>query len=134
MQIGPFSSVAQSCPTLRDPMDCSTPGPPSITNSRSLFKLMSIELVMSSNHLILCRPLLLPPSIFPSIRVFSNTQQLIWQMLKWCLIQTHHRLGEMIIQTRLWVPGCLYILAGDHRQVTRALCASVSSSGRWGQY
>ena len=44
----------------------------SITNSWSLLKLMSIESVMSSNHLILCRPLLLPPSIFPSIRVFSN--------------------------------------------------------------
>ena len=44
----------------------------SITNSRSLLKLMSIELVMPSNHLILCRPLLLPPSIFPSIRVSSN--------------------------------------------------------------
>ena len=44
----------------------------SITNSRGLFKLMSIESVMSSNHLILCHPLLLPPSIFPSIRVFSN--------------------------------------------------------------
>ena len=44
----------------------------SITNSQSLLKLMLIELVMPSNHLILCRPLLLPPSIFPSIRVFSN--------------------------------------------------------------
>ena len=44
----------------------------SITNSRSLYKLMSIELVMSSNHLILCHPLLLLPSIFPNIRVFSN--------------------------------------------------------------
>ena len=44
----------------------------SITNSRSLFKLMSIEVVMPSNHLILCRPPLLLPSIFPSIRVFSN--------------------------------------------------------------
>ena len=44
----------------------------SITNSQSLLKLMSIELVMPSNHLILCHPLLLPPSIFPSIRVFSN--------------------------------------------------------------
>ena len=44
----------------------------SITNSRSLSKLMSSEWVMSSNHLILCRPLLLPPSIFPSIRVFSK--------------------------------------------------------------
>ena len=44
----------------------------SITNSQSLLKLMSIESVMSSNHLILCHPLLLPPSIFPSIKVFSN--------------------------------------------------------------
>ena len=44
----------------------------SITNSQNLLKLMSIESVMPSNHLILCRPLLLPPSIFPSIRVFSN--------------------------------------------------------------
>ena len=44
----------------------------SITNSRSLLKLMSIDSVMPSNHLILCRPLLLPPSIFPSIRVFTH--------------------------------------------------------------
>ena len=44
----------------------------SITNSHTLFKLMSIESVMPSNHLILCHPLLLPPLIFPSIRVFSN--------------------------------------------------------------
>ena len=44
----------------------------SITKSQSLLKLMSIDLVMPSNHLILCCPLLLPPSIFPSIRVFSN--------------------------------------------------------------
>ena len=44
----------------------------SITNSQSFVKLMPVESVMPSNHLILCRPLLLPPSIFPSIRVFSN--------------------------------------------------------------
>ena len=48
----------------------------SITNSQSLLKLMSIELVMPSSHLILCHPLLLPPSIFPSIRVFSNESAL----------------------------------------------------------
>ena len=57
------------------PMDRSTPGFPSITSSRSLLKLMSIESVIPSNHLILCRPLLLP-SIFPSIRVFSNESAL----------------------------------------------------------
>ena len=49
----------------------------SLTNSWSLLKLMSIESVMPSNHLILCRPLLLPPSIFPSIRVFSNESALL---------------------------------------------------------
>ena len=69
-----FSSVTQLCPTLCDPMDCSTPL--SITNSRSLLKLMSVELVMPSNHLILCRPVLLLPSIIPSIRVFSNESAL----------------------------------------------------------
>jgi len=67
-----FSSVTQSCPTLCDPMDYSIAGF-SITNSQSLLKLMSIKLVMPSNHLILCHPpLLLQLSIFPSIRVFSN--------------------------------------------------------------
>ena len=66
-----FSSVQfpQLCPTLCDPMDYSTQGSLSITNSRCLLKLMSL---MPSNHLILCHPLLLPPSIFPSIRVFYN--------------------------------------------------------------
>ena len=49
----------------------------SITNSRSLLKLMSIKSVIPSNHLILCHPLLLPPSIFPSIRVFSNESVLL---------------------------------------------------------
>ena len=53
----------------------------SITNSWSLLKLMSIESVMPSNHLILCRPLLLPPSLFPSIRVLSNESvlRIRWQ-------------------------------------------------------
>ena len=64
----PVSSVTQSCPTLCDPMNRSTPGTLSITNSRSLPKLMTIESVMPSIHLILCHPLLLLPSIFPSIR------------------------------------------------------------------
>ena len=71
-----LSSVAQLWSTLCDPMDCSTPGLPVITNSRSLPTLMSIELVMPSNHLILCYPLLLLPSIFPSIRVSSNESSL----------------------------------------------------------
>ena len=71
-----FSSVTQLCLTLCDPMNCSTPASLSITNSRSLLKPMSIESVMPSNHLTLCRPLLLLPSIFPRIRVFSNESAL----------------------------------------------------------
>ena len=92
MKVKSESEVAQSCPTLSDPMDFSLPGS-SIhgifqarvlewvaiafsTNSWSLPKLMSIESVMPFNHLTLCHPLLLLPSIFPSIRVFSNESPL----------------------------------------------------------
>ena len=64
-------SVANLWPTLCNPMDCSTPGFP-VLISQSLLKLMPIESVMPSNHLILCHPILLPPSIWPSIRVFSD--------------------------------------------------------------
>ena len=65
-------SVAQPCLTLCDPMDCSMPGLPVHHQLPELFKLMCIESEMPSNHLILCRPLLLLPSIFSSIRVFSS--------------------------------------------------------------
>ena len=76
-----FTSVAQLCLTLCDPINRIMPGLPvqaslSITSSRSPPKPMSIESVMPSNHLILCRPLLLLPSIFLSIRVFSNESAL----------------------------------------------------------
>ena len=67
--------VAKSCPSLWDPMDCSTPGFPVC-----LLKFMSIESVMPSNHLILCRPFLLLPSVFPSIRVLCNESALC---IKW---------------------------------------------------
>ena len=92
------AKLLQSCPTLCDPIDCSLPGSSihgifqarilewgampspqaslSISNSQSLLKLMSLELVMPSSHLILCCPLLLLPSIFPSIRVFSSESAL----------------------------------------------------------
>ena len=67
-----FSSVSQLCPTLCNPMHCSSQASLSITNSQSLLKLMSIKPMMPSNHLILCHPLLLLPSIFLSVRIFSN--------------------------------------------------------------
>ena len=67
-----FHSVAQLCPTLCDPMNHSTPGLPVYHQLPNLLNLMPIELVMPSSHLILCHPLLLLPSILPSIRVFSN--------------------------------------------------------------
>ena len=71
-----FSSVAQSCLTLCHPWTAAHQASLSITNSQSLLKLMFIESVMPSNHLILCCPLLLLPSIFPSIRIFSNESTL----------------------------------------------------------
>ena len=67
-----FSSVAQSCPTLCDPMNHTCQASLSITNFRSSLKLMSINSVMPPSHLILCHPLLLLPLVPPSIRVFSN--------------------------------------------------------------
>ena len=67
-----FSPVTQLCLTLWTPWTAEHQASLSITNSQSLLKLMSIESVMPSSHLILCHPLLLPPSIFPSIRVISN--------------------------------------------------------------
>ena len=76
----PYCSVAQSCLTLCNPIDCSTPGFPVFTISQSLLKSMFIESVIPSNHLIFCWPLLLLPSIFPSIKIFSNESAL---PIKW---------------------------------------------------
>ena len=79
-----FSSVTKSCPTLCNPMNRSTPG---LHVHRQLLEStqvhMSIESVMPSNHLILCRPLLLLPSIFPSIRVFSDESALCIRWAKY---------------------------------------------------
>ena len=68
--ISQFSSVTQSCPTICDPMDCSTPGLP-VYHQLLEFTQTHVESVMPSNNIILFHPIL-PPSIFPSIRVFSN--------------------------------------------------------------
>ena len=71
-----YCSLTQSCPALCDSVDCSTPGLPVPHQLPDLLKLMSIESVMPSNHLILCHPLLLLPSIFSSIRGFSTESAL----------------------------------------------------------
>ena len=78
-----ISSVTQSCPTLCDPMNRSTPGLPVHHQLRSSLKLMSIKSVMPSSHLILCCPLLLLPPIPPSIRVFSNESTLCMRWPKY---------------------------------------------------
>ena len=94
---GDFCLLTQSCPTLCDPMDCSTPGFPSLTISWSLLKLMSIELVMLSNYLILCCPLLLLLSIsfpasesFPVSRLFVSSGQNIGALASVLLMHIHN--------------------------------------------
>ena len=72
------SSVVQSCPTFCDPMNCSMPGPLSITNSWSSPKLMSIESVMPFGHRNLCRPLLLLPPMPPASESFPMSQLFTW--------------------------------------------------------
>ena len=95
----------------------------SITNSQSLLKLMPIESVMPSNHLILCHPLLLPPSIFPKIRVFSNESVLHIRWTKyWSFsfsISPSNEYSELISFTLDWldllaVQGTLKSLLQHH--------------------
>ena len=94
-----FSSVTQLCPTMDWSMVFATPWTAahqaslSITNSWSLFKLMSIELVMPSNHLILCHPLPFLLSIFPSIRIFSDESVLCIRLPKYWF-QLQHQLFQ----------------------------------------
>ena len=76
-----FSSAAQSCLTFATPWTAARQASLSITNFQSLFKLMSIGSVMPSNHLILCRPLLLLPSIFPSIKSWAQLSAKHFQVL-----------------------------------------------------
>ena len=101
-----FSSVAQSYPTLCDPMDCSMQGSLSITNSWSLLKLMSIESVMPSNYLILYHLLFLWPSIFPSIKVFSNESALRIRQPKYWSFRDGHKFCTIPLNER-WSLICL---------------------------
>ena len=117
------SSVAQLCLTLCDSLDCTCKASLSITNSQTLLKLMFIELVMPSNHLILCCPLLLPPSVFPSIRVFCNEPVLHIRWPKYCSfifsISPSNRYSGLIFFRMDWldlfaVQGTLMTLLQHH--------------------
>ena len=115
-----FSSVAQLCLTLCDPIDCSIPVFLSITNFRSLLELMSIESVMPSNHLILCHPLPLPPSIFPSIISCSLPvlpaswpSPTLWSRTCCCCAE--------LVLLALWVPGLGLGSARLYHQLPRLL-------------
>ena len=105
----------------------------SFTNSRSLLKLMFIELVISSNHLILCRLLLLLPSIFPSIRVFSNESAVCIKWTKyWSFnfsISPSNEHSGLISSKTHWFDifafqGTLKSLLQHHRLKTSVLCCS----------
>ena len=131
-----FTSVAPPCLTLCDPMNCSTPGLPvhhSVTSSWSLPKFMSIESVMPSNHLILCRPLLLLPRIPPSNRVFSSESTLCMRWPKyWSFsfsISPSNEHPRLISFRRDWLDllaaqGTLKNLLQHHSSKASILCHS----------
>ena len=96
-----FLTSVQSCLTIYDPRTAARQASLSITNSQNLLKLMSIESVMPSNHLILGRPLLLLPSIFPSTRVFSNESVL---HIRWPKYGVSASTSVLPMNTQDWSP------------------------------
>ena len=122
-----YCSVAQSCPTLCDPWTAARQASLSITNSWSLLKFMSIESVMPSSHLILCHPLLLLPSIFPSIGVFSNEPVLHIRWPKYWRfsfsISQSNEYSGLIFFRICWLFDLSVLEAGDPNRFTR-LCSA----------
>ena len=125
--------MAQSCLTLCDPWTAARQASLSFTISWSLLKLMFIELMMPSNHLILCRPLLLLPSIFTSIRVFSNKLALCNRWPKyWSFsfsISPSNEYSELISFRIDWfdfiaIPGILKSSAAPQFESTNSLALS----------
>ena len=121
--MGQFCSVAQSCPTLCDPMDCSTPGFPVHHQPSELAQTYIHRVSDASNHLFLCHPLLLLPSIFPSIRVFSKESVLHIRWPKYgslnCSISPSNEYSGLISFTIDWfdilaVQGTLKSLLQHH--------------------
>ena len=99
----------------------------SITNSQSLLKLMSIESVMPSNHLILCPPLLLLPSIFPSIRVFSNESAL---RMRWPKLGVSASTSVLPMNTQDWSPLGLTSLILEKEMATNSSTLAGKSHGQ----
>ena len=124
--------VAQPYPTLWDHMHFSLPGSLSITNSRSLLRLMPIESVMPSSHLIFCHPLLLLPPIPPSIRVFSNepTLRMRWpkySSVSFSISPSNEHPG--LISFRMdWLLGASSCLSPSHRSTCRHVLLITSSN------
>ena len=112
----PISSVQFSCSDMSDSAilwTAARQASPSITTSQSLLKLMSIELVMPSKHLILCCPLLLPPSIFPSISVLSNESVL---RIRWPVLEF-----QLQHQSFPWIQVFCLVLDLYHSKLFRTL-------------
>ena len=114
-------------------MNCSRPGLLSITNSQSLLKLKSIESVMPSNQLILCHPLLFPPSIFPSLRIFSNESVLRIRLPKyWSFnfnISTSNEYSGLISFRMDWLD--LLVVQGTLKSLIQHHSSKASILRRW---
>ena len=105
-------SVAKLCPTLCNPMDCSTPDFPVLHYLQSVLRFMFTESVMPSNRLILCHCLLLLPSIFPSIKVFSSESSL---RIRWPNSGASDSASVLPMNSRGWFPlgltGLIFLLS-----------------------
>ena len=109
--------MSQSCPTVCNPWTAALQASLSITNSQKSLKLMSIESVMPSKHLILCHPLLLLPSIFPSFRVFSNESALHIRCPKyWSFSFIINLSNEYSGLTPLWLTGLISLQSKDSQE------------------
>ena len=117
-------SVAKSCLTLRDPVDCSMTGFPVLHYLPELAQTRSIESVMPSNHFILCHPLLLP-SIFPSIRVFSNESAL---RIRWPKYRSFYFYITTDVVSHVWIShGCVHQTAFP--EFSAVLCGRMKRAG-----
>ena len=118
-----YCSVAKSCLTLCDPVDCSCQASLSFTIFLSLLKLISIELIMPSNLLILCHPFLLLPSIFSSIRVFSNESI---PLIRWPKYWSLASSSVISMNIQVWLPlGLTALISLLSKRLSRVFSSTV---------